>query len=293
MIIDSFFYKSKAKINLFLHILSKESNCFHKLQSITYFPDIYDELVFSLKRSDDVNSIKAKGCFADCLPNLKSNSIIKVISYFQENFNIKEKIHVDLQKKLPIGGGIGGGSSNTAITIVAMNDLFNLNLSFLELINIAKKFGSDVPVCLHQKPCVFEGFGEITTPINLVELPMLLINPKQSLITADVFKNFVDSADKNYSTPISNIKELEFHDLKDLISFLKTTKNDLLSASLSLNKNIANILENLDNTNALLSRMSGSGSTCFAIYKDNQSILLAKEKMEELYPNYWISISKI
>ena len=292
-------YKSKAKINLFLHVLSVETNGFHNLQSITYFPNISDELTFSVKdifsENPIDNTIKATGEFASFLPRPKNNSIIKVIEFFQETFSINDNIHVNLKKNLPIGGGIGGGSSNTAITIMAMNDIFNLGLSFLELLDIAKKFGSDVPVCMYQNSATFEGKGEITNPINLPELPILLINPKEPLITSKVFKTF-DDINKQQSDSLNSnkidLKNLQLDNFQDLINFLNTTKNNLTDASISLNGNILSILKSLKHTNPVLSRMSGSGSSCFAIYNKASELQMAKKTMKALYPKAWIALAK-
>jgi 4-diphosphocytidyl-2-C-methyl-D-erythritol kinase len=280
-------YISKAKLNLFLHVLGLESNSFHDLQSLVYFPNIYDELSFSLHEH---NEIIATGEFSAVLPPWQENSIYKVINFFQESFAIKEKIRVELHKNLPLGGGIGGGSSNTAITIMAMNELFNLGLSFAEKLEIAKKFGSDVPVCLYQSHsgAMFEGKGEMVRAVNLPEIPLLLINPMQPLLTGDVFKKY-DEVQQIHS---SKIELPDVNNFNSLINFLKNTKNDLSAASIFLNKNISHILVALEETSPCLSRMSGSGSTCFAIYENNQSLEDAYKKLQILYPNYWIAISK-
>ncbi|MDR0484218.1 MAG: 4-(cytidine 5'-diphospho)-2-C-methyl-D-erythritol kinase [Alphaproteobacteria bacterium] len=280
-------YKAKAKLNLFLHVLGQYKDGFHELQSLVYFPNIYDELSFT-KSNEQENSFLATGEFSTILPIWQENSIVKVVNFFQENFSLKEKIQVNLQKNLPLGGGIGGGSSNAAVSIIAMNDLFNLKLSSADMLKISTKFGSDVPVCLcqHHRGAVFAGKGELVDSVDIPELPILLINPKQPLLTKDVFFKYKETS-PNYSAKIENINN--FTDSNSLLSFLKNTKNDLTSASINLNKNIADILENLNTSGAILSRMSGSGSTCFAIYKSNQDLAIAEKKLKILYPNYWIA----
>lgn len=298
MLVTDKVYKSKAKINLFLHVLSKEEKVFHNLQSITYFPNIYDTLSFSIKdifcENYISNTINATGEFADFLPRPKNNSIIKVIEFFQDTFSISDTIQVELKKNLPIGGGIGGGSSNTAVTILALNEIFSLGLSFVELLDIAKKFGSDVPVCMYQNSCIFEGKGEQTTPIELPEIAILLINPKEPLLTSKVFKTFDALEGANSSEKIENLKNLKLNNFDDLINFLATTKNDLLDASVSLNKNIANILASLNSyTNPTLARMTGSGSTCFAIYNKVSDLQMAKKTMKALYPKAWVVSSRL
>ncbi|MCL2566521.1 MAG: 4-(cytidine 5'-diphospho)-2-C-methyl-D-erythritol kinase [Alphaproteobacteria bacterium] len=290
--IQTYTYKAKAKLNLFLHVLATADDGFHELQSLVYFPNIYDELSFSITAAE-ANIITVADKFAEYLPTWQDNSIYKVISFFQETFAIKEKIQVNLQKNLPIGGGIGGGSSNTAIAITAMNDLFNLKLPSAKILEIAKSFGSDVPVCLYQKQggAIFEGKGELVKSASLPEIPILLINPMQPLLTGSVFKKY-DEAAHQYSKKINHLDYLNFKDLSSLLDFLKNTKNNLTAASMMLNKNISGILAGLKESGAELSRMSGSGSTCFAIYKNNQDLEAAYKKLKILYPNYWIAISK-
>ena len=279
--------KAKAKVNLFLHCLGKLDNGYHNLQSLCAFADVYDVLYFKFSSNFKLNII---GDFAQSLSSLDSinnNLITQIFNFFSSNYNLKKPLEITLNKKLPLNAGLGGGSSNGAITILAINKLYNLKLSINDLINIGIKFGADIPTCLYQKANFFENIGEKTTSINLPKkLPVILINPLHHVSTKEIFLNF-----KNPNTLPINVKDItHIKNTNHLLNFLSKQKNDLTSSAIELNSAINPIINELSKSSTLV-RMSGSGSSVFAIYPNFSVINNILPSLYKKFPNYWIKAS--
>jgi 4-diphosphocytidyl-2-C-methyl-D-erythritol kinase len=271
--------KTKAKLNLCLHVQNKRADGYHNLHSIVAFCEVGDELSFALNEQLE---LKVNGDFADNLQNESDNIIIKSARHLQKYCGISHGASIILHKNLPIASGIGGGSGDAAATLIALNQLWNLNLTKKELTEIGLKIGADVPVCLYGKSCLMQGIGETITPIHLENnLYAVLINPLTCISTADIFKNI-----SHYSG------ELKLH--TDLIATLKHNHNDLQPIAIKLCPEIEAILEFLHSQNdVLLARMSGSGATCFALCDNLESAITLSKKAKIAFPEYWVKYGKI
>ena len=153
-------YKSHAKINLFLRIIEQRPDGYHNIQSIFQLIDLHDEISIK-KRKDSLIKIKCN------VKEIENNNLInKSIDYFLD-YTKAPKIGLDiiLKKNIPIGGGLGGGSSNAATCLIALNEIYETKLSAIQLNHIARQIGCDVPFFLHQKNAWIEGTGDIITPI--------------------------------------------------------------------------------------------------------------------------------
>lgn len=275
--------KSKAKINLFLHILGKRANGYHELQSIFYFPKIYDEIEVITSNKFE---LYVAGEFADKIPQTPKENII--YKSFQELKNLcPEKvkdISVYLTKNLPVAAGIGGGSANAAATLNAMNELFALKLSNEKLAEIGLKIGADVPSCVYSKPMIVGGIGErIDICFNIPQLNILLINPLKSVSTKQIF----EMGFNNFSDEIKIEKE-KLTEQDYLFDLLHRTKNDMQENAVKLCHEIAEILIFLSSTDCVISRMSGSGATCFAIYESKEKLQKAYSDTVKNFPEYWV-----
>ena len=177
-------YLSPAKINLFLHITSKRDDGYHNLQTIFQLLDFYDEIDFSLRDDGKINRISGN---EDILisNDLMIKSAKKLKQYRQTNCGVDIKII----KKIPAGGGLGGGSSNAATTLIALNKLWNLGLTNTELISIGKDIGADVPVFIEGRSAWAEGIGEILTPLNLPEYFYLVVSINKQISTREIFSH--------------------------------------------------------------------------------------------------------
>ena len=281
--------KSPAKINLHLEVIGKREDGFHELAMIMQNIDLSDylDLENNQKGEIDLNS--------DC-KNLSLNSdnlIIKAANYIREISNRNELgANIFLKKNIPIGAGLAGGSSNAAATLIGLNKLWNLKLDYETLHSIGTKLGSDVPFFLKGGSQYCFGRGEIIEDYNSKYNygVILLKNPQVSISTGEIYKKYSQKfCSKNYpnSSQVNFIRNTlrinGFNDINPQNQILKI-KNDLQLIVEEDNdsvKKALNILSNLQN--CLSFSMSGSGPTCFALFKDMN---IANEVFEKNYKNF-------
>ncbi len=243
-----------AKINIGLNIVAKRNDGYHNLETIFYqIHDLFDILIF--EKADKLELILED----KNLELVNNNIIIKAIKLLELKTKQSLNVKIKLNKNIPIGAGLGGGSSDGASTLMAMNKLFNLNLSFEELKDIALELGSDVPLFLHNFPTIGESRGEHLVELNLkINNPILLINPGIHISTKEVFSNIIPKPNNfNYSN-ISNLKVSEWGDV--LI-------NDFEKNVFKLYHEIKEVKRTLLENGALFSLMSGTGSTVYGIFE--------------------------
>jgi 4-diphosphocytidyl-2-C-methyl-D-erythritol kinase len=173
---------SPAKLNLFLHITGKRADGYHNLQTVFQFLDYCDELTFTLRNDTQIviNDFSSE-------VTEQNNLILKAAKILQKLSSTAVGVDIHVKKILPLGGGVGGGSSNAATTLLALNKIWALNLSHAELLSIGLQLGSDVPIFLHGHACWAEGRGEILTPIILPEFWYVLLIPNCRINTATLF----------------------------------------------------------------------------------------------------------
>lgn len=175
-------WPSPAKLNLFLHITRQREDGYHELQTAFQFLDYCDSLQFEIN-DDPTISLLTPIAGVDNEENL----IVRAAKSLQQHANIKQGANIKLSKKLPMGGGLGGGSSNAATTLVALNQLWNTQLSSNELAQLGLKLGADVPVFIHGHAAWAEGVGEEITPISPIEPWYVVIVPDCHVSTAEIF----------------------------------------------------------------------------------------------------------
>ena len=273
--------KARAKINLFLHITGKTpSQSHHLLESLVAFAeDVYDELELSIAPKSFVKVVA--GTFASEII-FKENILTKTLDIL----SLQKCYKIDLTKNIPIEAGLGGGSSDSGSLIkfliehekILKNDIFY------------SKIGADIPCCIRQKSCYFSGIGEIIEEgITLPTLFAIFVKPKVNLNTTEVFKKF----SKDYSSGLIR-KPTKFSSSDALITFLKKQNNDLEEAAIEIFPEIKSILSKISNLEGcLLSRMTGSGSTCFGLFSSEDTMLKANKNLQSKYPNYWIRSSRL
>lgn len=178
-------FPSPAKLNLFLYINGKLPNGYHELQTLFQFLDFGDWLEISVREQD--NEI----LLTPALPHLKTedNLIYRAAKLLQEKANIQQGANIHLDKILPMGGGVGGGSSNAATTLVALNALWQANLSLDELAELGLTLGADVPIFVHGHAAFAEGVGEKIRYCCPPEKWFVVLKPQSAVSTAEVFKD--------------------------------------------------------------------------------------------------------
>jgi len=178
--------RSYAKVNLYLRVGSRREDGFHHVQTIIQAIGLSDELCFEPGESG--LSISAESA-SDVLPPPEGNLIWRAYEAVCRHTGVRRAVKVSLSKKIPVGGGLGGGSSNACTTIKALDGMWGLGLSEAELHSIASSIGSDVPFFLHGGKVCAEGRGEILTPLDDMEpLHIVLVRPPFAISTADAYR---------------------------------------------------------------------------------------------------------
>ncbi len=191
-------WPAPAKINLFLHVVGRREDGYHLLQTAFQFLDIADELEFSLRKD---MQIRRQANYHHILQ--EADLVVRAAAMLREQVGTPFGVDIRINKRLPMGGGLGGGSSDAATTLVALNSLLRLNLSVDELAGIGLKLGADVPVFIRCHSAWAEGVGEILTVITPPEDWYLVVVPDCQVATADIF----NSADLTRNTPAITIRD--------------------------------------------------------------------------------------
>lgn len=181
-LISEILWPAPAKLNLFLHITGQRHDGYHEIQTVFQFLDFYDELFFNIRSDHQIILKNPIAGIAD-----QENLVIKAAQKLQSVSKNTGGVNIFLRKHIPIGSGLGGGSSNAATTLVALNKLWKLNLSQTELLQLGLELGADVPVFINGHAAWAEGIGDKLTPINLPEVWHVVIIPPVAISTAKIF----------------------------------------------------------------------------------------------------------
>ncbi|MGK0298257.1 MAG: 4-diphosphocytidyl-2-C-methyl-D-erythritol kinase [Gammaproteobacteria bacterium] len=177
-------WPAPSKINLFLHIIGRRSNGLHELQTVFQLLEFGDEIQFELNDKEEIN---LTGNYNGVMQ--ADDLIFKAAALLRETTGINTGINISVNKRIPMGGGLGGGSSDAATTLVALNQLWRTGLSTLELADMGVNLGADVPVFIHGQSAWGEGIGEILEPLTLPEDWFLIIHPGCHVNTGSIFSN--------------------------------------------------------------------------------------------------------
>jgi 4-diphosphocytidyl-2-C-methyl-D-erythritol kinase len=276
-----------AKLNLYLHVLGRRPDFYHRLDSLVAFADIGDLLI---ARPADTLSLDIRGIFAaELAGDAAGNLVWRAAVALAERAGIAPRAALVLEKNLPVASGIGGGSSDAAATLQALAELWQLDLQAPRFAGLAQSLGADVPVCLYGRAAWLGGIGEEIAPApKLPPVPIVLVNPGAPLPTPAVFK----ARQGAFSAP-ARFAETP-RDAVGLAALLKERANDLTSAAIGLVPAIAEVLADLeDSEGALLARMSGSGATCFALYGEEAQSRRAAALLFRQRPRWWVAAGRL
>lgn len=204
-------WPAPAKINLFLHVTGRRPDGYHTLQTVFQFLDLCDWLDFERREDGRIRRATAVGGIAP-----EQDLVVRAAHALQAHTGVKAGASLSIDKRLPVGGGIGGGSSDAATTLVALNLLWGLDLPLAALARIGLQLGADVPVFIAGKAAFAEGIGEILTPLAPAESWYVLLKPDCAVPTAAVFadpdltrdtppitiRDFLEGAGRNDCEPV-------------------------------------------------------------------------------------------
>lgn len=266
--------KARAKINISLDVLNRRDDGYHEVEMIMQTVNLYDQLLIKPINENKI-IIKTNLPF---LPTDERNLVHKVIAYMKDMYNITDGVFVNLYKVIPVAAGLAGGSTDAGAAIIGINKLFDLKLSFGELLSIGGKFGADIPYCMIGGTAIARGIGsDIEYLDNFPNCNIVIAKPKFSVSTAFVYNNL--KLDKLEKHPDNNllIKAIKDKNLKLIGSNLC---NVLESVTINEYPEIEDIKNFLITNGAVGSLMSGSGPSVFGLFESKKDALNAAKKLK-------------
>ena len=273
------------KINLALHVVGERNDGYHLLDSLVCFSFEGDVLSYKPAKT---NSFSIIGPQSVALTVDADNLVSRARDVFVKKFPSKsEPCQLILEKNLPVASGIGGGSGDAAGVFALLKQQWQIEASDQELFELGLTLGADVPMCLSAflncRSLRVSGIGEKLQPVDCCRIPMVLVNHGQSISTPEIFKLLGNRKSAALDIDVSNLSNLH-----SLVNELNKTHNDLYECARLLAPELDNVLGILDENGALLSRMSGSGATCFGIYENIKKAEEAARKIKSQKPDWFV-----
>ena len=271
---------SYAKLNLGLFILGVRDDGFHEIETILQQIDLNDEIEVKLTDSSKIEF----SCDHPDLQEANSNLCVRAANVLKQTTGIQKGAQIYLSKTIPMGAGLGGGSSNAAVVLLCLNKLWGLNLSAQELQAIASQLGSDIPFFILGGTAVATGRGNLLRPAKLTGEPtIVVVFPKISVSTKWAYKQV------NLSLTIreKNIILPHFNDINySNADFVKSLKNEFEEIVFTEYPLLEQIKKQINQSKAIYTSMSGSGSAIFGIFEQEEDALEVKRFFQNEYPTF-------
>ena len=255
-------WPAPAKLNLFLHITGQRPDGYHDLQTLFQILDWGDELRFSINHGGQIS----RSCNIDGIAEAE-DICIRAAHLLKTRCGVQEGVHIDLVKRIPIGAGLGGGSSDAATVLLALNQLWSCGIAQQQLAEMGLELGADVPVFVHGCSALAEGRGEKLQSVELGQRFYVLVFPGISISTADVFRHPLLKRD---SKPM---------DIS--LARLQPGRNDCEAAALEMHPELKNIMQDLRAWGQ--PHMSGTGSTIFLQFDNKKTAISAASELKCRY----------
>tara|TARA_Y100000590_G_scaffold463060_1_gene628812 strand:- start:3907 stop:4764 length:858 start_codon:yes stop_codon:yes gene_type:complete len=283
--VKTFKIKSFCKINLFLKVVKKLSNGYHNIVSLITFCNLHD--IISISKTSNLNDkISFTGDFKKGI-NTKSNTATDVLNLLRQKGLIgNQKYKINIQKNIPHGSGLGGGSSNAANLLNYFNKVMKLRLDLSKLEKLASQIGSDVPISLIKKNTFLSGKkGKIQRLKKKFKLNLLIVYPNVICSTKKIYMRNKKISPLNYKFYRNRNEKL--------INLLKKENNDLEKTVIKMYPKINKVIKYIKTQKGCyFSRITGSGSACIGIFSNMKNALYAKKLIKIKYPKYWCVVSK-
>jgi 4-diphosphocytidyl-2-C-methyl-D-erythritol kinase len=272
---ETFTLPAFAKINLFLRLHGKREDGYHELCTVFQTVSLHDSLTFSPAGDDQVRLT----CDDVSLPTDENNLIIRAASLLKKEFNANLGANIHLEKRIPSPGGLGGGSSDAAITIIGLLKLWQVNADSEQLKALTEKLGSDVTFFLHGGTALGTGRGTDITPIgDYHDEKLLIVMPPVNVATADAYSLLtlpsLTTADSN------RILKICHNEAERLLSEQSELRNDFEDVVFQSKPELAQVKDSLLKLNTVNVLMSGSGAGFFASFADGSARQNAMERLK-------------
>jgi 4-diphosphocytidyl-2-C-methyl-D-erythritol kinase len=276
--------QAPAKVNLTLRVVGRRLDGYHDIDSLVVFAAVGDTLTFTAARS---LALDVRGPTAGASGATAGNLVLKAANALAARLDGIKLGRFVLSKRLPVAAGVGGGSSDAAAALRLLARANRLALDDPRLHEAARATGADVPVCLDPRPRVMRGIGDLlSAPLDLPRLPAVMVNPGVAVPTKDVFAKL--AAGPSQRVPAGQAVAIP-SDRIGYLAFVERESNDLERPALSLQPVIAQVLVALRALpGCRLSRMSGSGATCFALFDSTRAASSAATALRKQHPDWWI-----
>jgi 4-diphosphocytidyl-2-C-methyl-D-erythritol kinase len=277
-----------AKINLALHVTGRRADGYHSLEMLVAFAELGDELAGHAAPKD---SLTITGPFAPGLGSGESNLVLRALAAFRTRWpsRLPEGIALRLAKNLPVAAGLGGGSADAAAALRLFANLAG-DIPLVDLLDLARTLGADVPMCLYSRPAIVRGIGEIVVPLrHFPASHIVLVNPLVPVVTADVFRRLESRENPglpDLTDPLMRPAQLGL--------WLSETRNDLEPPAIAMVPVIGDLIAHLGGTSGcILARMSGSGATVFGLFGSSAQAHQAAHDLREKQPDYWVAAAAL
>lgn len=273
--------KAAAKINLAIDVLRKRPDGYHDVSMIMQSVALYDTITVRALKGD----IKVTSN-SDNIPVDKTNIVYKAAEYLKMKYNVKEGVHIHIDKTIPVAAGLAGGSADAALTLKLLNKAWDLRMSKSEILEAGKKLGSDVPFCIQGGTALAEGLGEKLTPLQgIPDCLILLAKPSVSISTKEVYEGLKLEEIKTRPNIRDMIKCIEGNDLEGIAANMC---NVLETVTIKKCPQIDELKHKLVEYGALGSMMSGSGPTVFGVFKDSATAYNAYDHVKDMVSDIFV-----
>ncbi len=275
---------ARAKVNLTLKVIGRRADGFHEIESLAAFAGVSDRL--ELRPGGDA-TLSSEGPFAADLGD--SNLVLEAAHLLCAHRPGIRAGAFHLEKRLPVAAGLGGGSADAGAALRLLQQVNVGEITQDDLALVARKLGSDVPVCLTSRAAHMRGRGENVSLIgSLPVLPAVLVNPGAPLGSGDVYAALgANVLPESHKMPAA--VQSSFASAGDLVEFIRATGSDLEAAAIELAPVVADVCDLLSATDGCqIAQMSGSGSTCFGIYHEQKQADVAARSLAKSYPDWWV-----
>ena len=265
--------KAPAKVNLFLEILGKRDDGFHEIETIMQEIDLADSLQF-----EETQEGVTLECNNKNIPANQDNLVCKAANLILEECGIKKGVLINLEKNIPVGAGLGGGSSDAATTLKALNSLWKVGLNNEELMGFAAKLGSDIPFFINGKTALCRGRGELITPVEVRNrMDYIILFPRVHISTETIYKNLKIDLTKKRKDVSFFLDALKYSEVAGISKLLFNRLEEIIFATYP---DLLQVKSTLESFGFCGLSISGSGSAFFGLCNDRHQAEVIKSKIE-------------